>query len=49
MRRAVLIVLVFVALVALDATFNDYRVSGAVYREFVEFGRLVNRTIDAAF
>jgi hypothetical protein len=49
MRRALIVVLLVVALVALDAVFNDARVSGALYREVMEFGRILNRTVSELF
>ncbi len=49
MRRALVVVLLVVVLVAIDAAFNEFRFSGAVYREVLEFGRLFTRTIDGIF
>jgi hypothetical protein len=49
MRRALVVVLVVVVLVALDAVFNEARVSGALYREVLEFGRVLNRTVSEMF
>jgi hypothetical protein len=45
MRRALVVVLLVVLLVALDIIFNEARVSGGVYREVTEFGRILNRTV----
>jgi hypothetical protein len=49
MRRALVVILLVAVLLALDATFNGFRVTGAVYREIVEFGRLFTRTIEELF
>jgi hypothetical protein len=49
MRRVLLVVSIVLLLVVLDAVFNGYRFTGAVYREIAEFGRVVNRTIDEVF
>jgi hypothetical protein len=49
MRRAFLVVLIIALLVALDALFNGYRVTEGIYRGIVEFGRLINRTVDQFF
>jgi hypothetical protein len=49
MRRAMVAVGFVVLLFALDATFNDYRFSGAIYREIAEFGRVVNRVVSQGF
>jgi hypothetical protein len=45
MRRALVVVLLVVLLVALDIIFNEARVSGGFYREAMEFGRILNRTV----
>jgi hypothetical protein len=49
MRRALVVVLLLVVLLGIDAIFNDFRFTGAVYREILEFGRLFTRTIDGMF
>ena len=49
MRRALIVVLLVVVLVALDAIFNESRFGGALYREVMEFGRIVNRTVTEMF
>jgi hypothetical protein len=49
MRRALVVIAALMVLLALDAVFNDYRFSGRIYSAAVEFGRLVNRTIDSIF
>jgi hypothetical protein len=49
MRRALMVVLFVMLLLAIDAVFNEYRFTAAIYRGVLEFARLVNRTIDEMF
>jgi len=49
MRRVLLVISIVLLLVVLDAAFNGYRVTGGIYREIAEFGRVVIRTIDEIF
>jgi hypothetical protein len=44
MRRALVVILLVLLLVALDAAFNSWQVSSAIYLELGEFWRIATRT-----
>jgi hypothetical protein len=45
MRRAIVVLGVVLVLVALDALFNQWAITGSIYRQALEFARLVDRLL----
>jgi hypothetical protein len=44
-RNAVVVIGMVLVLVGLDAVFNQWSFTGSMYRDVLEFGRILNRLI----